>query len=248
MRMRAFRLLFLCLCLPLHAQTYTILAEDAAGLWGQADGSGCGNDIVRAAFAASGVRVELEAVPYNRAKKLVLGGKALACFGMSWSDELRGKVVFSREPIYSTVCTVFVRKADSDRYRGPADIRPGTIVGTVLGYEYPPDFGELVGRGALLPESALSEAKSLQKLAMGRLDIAAANLDSLKSEKYLLALAGVEGRVVAAFTLGSSGTYLGFAAGNPETPAAIEAFDKGMRIIAGDGSRDRIIALWKQKR
>jgi ABC-type amino acid transport substrate-binding protein len=243
-----FPLLFLCAAVQLHPQAYTILAEDAAGLWGQRDGTGCGNDIVRAAFAASGIRISLEVAPYNRVKKLVLTGKALAGLGMSWSEELRGKVVFPQEAIYTNTCTVFVRKAEASRFRTAGDIPSGSPIGTVLGYEYPPAFAELVRLGKLVPDPALSEEKSLQKLAMGRLDLVAAMLDSLKSDAYLLGLAGVGDRVVAAFTLGGSATYLGFSALNPETPAAIAAFDRGMRTIARNGRLDAIIAAWKAGR
>ena len=87
--------------------TYTILAEDAAGLWGQADGSGAGNDIVKAAYAAMGVKVKLSIVPYNRCKTFVMTGHALACFGMGWSDEFKGKVIFPQERIYTNTATIF---------------------------------------------------------------------------------------------------------------------------------------------
>ncbi len=40
----------MAVALTIFPQTYTILAEDAAGLWGQEDGTGYGNDIVKAAF------------------------------------------------------------------------------------------------------------------------------------------------------------------------------------------------------
>ncbi len=145
------------------AQTCTIHAEDAAGLWGQADGTGCGNDIVKAAFRASGVEVSLVTTPYNRAKTFVMEGKALACFGM------------------------------------------------------------------------------------GRVDVALIQLDSLKSAAYVMKAAGVSDRIEVAFSLGVTRTYLRFAVDNPDTPAAIKAFDEGMVKIKADGTLDKIIAFWKSK-
>lgn len=246
------RFFFLVMILALariqFAQAYIVLAEDAAGLWGQADGTGCGNDIVKAAFEASGVSVQLEITPYNRAKVLVLEGKVLACFGMSWSEELAGKVVFASEPIYTTTSTVFVRKADTARFGKAADAPAGTSVGTVLGYEYPEGFVRLVKSGILVPDAAPSEEQSLKKLALGRIDLAIANVDALKSAEFLLSQAGVADKIQTAFTLGSSGTNLGFSSGNPETPAAIRAFDAGMARIRANGSLARILAFWKSKR
>lgn len=234
--------------LPLFPQTYTILAEDAAGLWGQEDGTGCGNDIVKAAFAASGIRVTLEVMPYNRAKVLVMSGKAFACFGMSWSEELVGKVVFASEPIYSTTSVVFARASETGKYERASKLRRGTSVGTVFGYEYPEAFVRLVRSGTLAPDPSPSEAQSLKKLAYGRIDLAIANVDALKSADFLLREAGVVDKVEEAFDLGGSGTYIGFCAANAETPAAIRAFDAGMAAIRADGSLARILASWKARR
>jgi len=225
-------------------QTYTILAEDEAGLWGQADGTGCGNDIVKAAFAASGVSVRLEITPYNRAKILVLKGKALACFGMSWSEELAGKVRFASVPIYSTTSLIFVRGSEAARYRSVDSLPAGTRVGTVLGYEYPVDFVRLVKAGILVPEDSPSEEQNLKKLALGRIDLAILNLNSLKRAENMMREAGVTGQVREAFALGGQGTFVGFAIGNPETPAAIKAFDEGMAKITSNGTLARIMATW----
>jgi polar amino acid transport system substrate-binding protein len=234
--------------LCLFPQAYTIFAEDAAGLWGQPDGTGCGNDIVKAAFEASGVDVRLEIVPYNRAKVLVMEGRAFACFGMSWSKELRGKIDFPAEPIYSTVTTVFVRKADASRIRKAADIPAGTVAGIVLGYEYPEEFVRLVDSGVVKLDAAPSEALCLKKLALGRIDVAIANLDSLKSAEYLMNEAGVADRIQEAFALGVSGTYLGFNAKNPDTPAAMRAFEAGMAELRASGKLESLIAAWRARR
>lgn len=245
---------FFCLLLLVAASstayaqnTYTILAEDAAGLWGQADGTGAGNDIVKAAYAAMGVKVSLNVVPYNRCKTSVMNGRALACFGMAWSDELEGKIVFPHERIYTTISTIFVRKADAHRYKSIADIQPETHVGTVLGYEYPETFMGLLKSKNLILDTAHNEVQSLKKLAAGRFDLVVANLDELKNADYLLKQAGVADSVQTAFVLESSGTFLGFALADPKTAGALKTFDAGMARIRRDGTLARILASWKEK-
>jgi polar amino acid transport system substrate-binding protein len=231
-----------------YAQTqYTILAEDAAGLWGQADGTGAGNDIVRAAFAAMGDKVIFKIVPYNRCKTYVMNARALACFGMGWSDEFKGKVTFSAEPIYTNTATIFVRKTDVQKYKSISDVRPKSKVGTVLGYEYPPAFMRLLQAETFLPDDALSEVLSLKKLVAGRFDFVVANLDDLKSAQYLLEEAGVANEVQTAFSMDKSGTFLGFSVGVPQTPAALKTFDAGMQVIKRDGTLERILEAWKVK-
>lgn len=227
--------------------TYRILAEDSAGPWGQPDGTGAGNDIVRAAFEAVGEKVVFTIVPYNRCKVKVMEGLALACMGMGWSEELRGKVLFPKFPIYSNTATLFVRKVDADKYRKVTDIAHKTRVGTVLGYEYPDAFTQLVKAGKLVPEDALNESSSLKKLAAGRVDLVIANLDDLKGADYLLKQAGVADRVQVAFTMESSDTYLGFAVGDPKTSAAMKSFDTGWVVIQRNGALAKILASWKAK-
>jgi ABC-type amino acid transport substrate-binding protein len=225
--------------------TYQILAEDAAGLWGQSDGTGAGNDIVRAAFEASGDKVIFSIVPYNRCKTKVMEGRVLACFGMGWSEELKGKVIFAKRPIYTNTATIFVRKTDAAKYRKVGDIAPKTPIGTVLGYEYPDTFAQLVKSGTVVPNSAINETTSLKMLAAGRFDLGIAKLDDLKSAEYLLRQAGVEDRVQVAFTMESAGTFLGFSASDPKTPAAMKSFDAGMELIQKNGTLAKILASWK---
>jgi polar amino acid transport system substrate-binding protein len=233
-----------------HAQTqttYTILAEDAAGLWGQADGTGAGNEIVQAAFAAMGDKVSLQIVPYNRCKTYVMNGRALACFGMSWSEELKGKVVFPKERIYTNTGTIFVRKTDGRKYKSIADIPPRTKIGTVLGYEYPDPFPRLLKSEVFILDEALSEVQSLKKLALGRTELVIANLDDLKSAEYLLKQAGVGDSVQTAFVLESAGTFLGFSVTDPKTTMAMKTFDAGMAKIKTDGTLAKILRTWKAK-
>jgi polar amino acid transport system substrate-binding protein len=226
---------------------YPILAEDAAGLWGQADGTGAGNDIVRAAFEAMGDKVTFSVVPYNRCKAQVMEGHSLACFGMGWSEELKGKVVFAKHPIYTNTATLFVRKADAEKFRKVGDIADGTRIGTVLGYEYPETFVQLVRSGKLVPDNAINETLSLRKLAAGRFDLVIANLDDLKSAEYLLKQAGMTDRVQVAFTMESAGTFLGFAGGDTHSAVAMKSFDAGMVLIQKNGTLAKILASWKAR-
>ncbi|MET0859109.1 MAG: hypothetical protein ABWY27_20345, partial [Telluria sp.] len=78
-----------------------ILVEDAASPWSNHDGHGYANDLVRAAFAAAGVDVELVVVPYARCKAMVMQGSTVACFSMSASPELANRVRFSAKQLFS---------------------------------------------------------------------------------------------------------------------------------------------------
>src|SRR5499433_2311933 len=72
-----------------EAQTKSLVlaVEDDASPWSRPDGSGYANDVVRAAFKAVGVAVELQVVPYARCKRMALRGEVAGCFNMSPSPE-----------------------------------------------------------------------------------------------------------------------------------------------------------------
>jgi polar amino acid transport system substrate-binding protein len=229
------------------ADPVTILAEDAAGPWGQANGTGCGNDLVVAAFQAAGVEVRLEAQPYARAKKQVLAGRAEACFGMSWTDELKGKVVFPKHPLYETKATFFARPEDAGRWKTAADLK-GSEVGVVRGYEYPVEVMDLADGGAITLYENSNEEQNLRMLAERRLDLVIVMVDELKNEGFVADKVGGLARVTPVFSLGTQGTFVGFAADRPETPRLVAAFDQGMDLIEKNGTRNRILETWKARR
>ncbi|MGL4370723.1 MAG: substrate-binding periplasmic protein [Spirochaetota bacterium] len=228
-------------------QPLYILAENEAGPWGQPDGSGCGNDIVTAAYKAAGASVILDVVPYNRAKKLLLSGKALGCFGMAWDPAFEKKVVFADQPLYSNSAVIFLRKTERIPFSHIDDFPKGTRVGTVLGYEYPAAIRKLIRTGQICPVPAASEQINLRILASGRLDAVICMVDELKSPDYLMTQAGVTGAVCTAFVADRSGTYIGFAVSHPQREYALKMFNKGMAVIKRNGTYDRIIRTWIKK-
>lgn len=225
-----------------------IAAEDGAGPWGQADGTGCGNDIVLAAFGAANVPVKLEIMPYSRAKSGVLSGHYVACFGMAWTEDLKGKVVFADKPLYSVTALLVQSLSRPLGAQAAKDLAAGTRVGTVFEYEYPPAFYDLVKQGILVPMPAYSEVMSLRNLDLNRIDAALLVVDELKSLDYLIAQAGLEGKVGPAFALGGQGTYLGFSTAHPQSGFARRRFNEGFARITKDGTLKRILDVWRGRR
>jgi polar amino acid transport system substrate-binding protein len=224
-----------------------IAAEDGAGPWGQPDGSGCGNDIVLAAYAAVKVPAKLEVIPYSRAKTGVLSGKYVACFGMAWTDDMKGLVTFADKPLYSVTAMLLQNAAKPLKASNPRELPHGTKVGTVFEYEYPAAYYDLVKQGIIDPLASYSEINSLKNLDANRIDAALVVVDELKSVDYLIGKAGLAGRVTPAFSLGGQGTYLGFSTLHPQSEFARTKFNEGYALIARDGTLKRILETWKAK-
>ncbi|MET0857987.1 MAG: transporter substrate-binding domain-containing protein [Telluria sp.] len=168
-----------------------ILVEDAASPWSNRDGTGYANDLVRAAFEAAGVTVDLTVVPYARCKTLVRQGGAVACFSMSDDLDMAKLVRFSDKPLFSVTPRFYYNVSRAPRARSVEQLNAGMRVGIVLGYEYPPFVAQLAARGVVL-ENGRSDVANLRKLAVGRLDFALVMTDEMRSEELIQAQAGVK--------------------------------------------------------
>jgi polar amino acid transport system substrate-binding protein len=240
-------LLFLLIQLPGYAgEKFVLGAEDQAGPWGRSDGMGCGNDIVKAAFAASGDTAILMILPYARAKQMAVDGKLEGCFAMSWMTEFKGKIIFAAKPIYKVEVTLLTRHDDTLKATSLADLPQGSILGLVKDYEYHPEVRMSDNRNLIIEEVA-SEQQNLKKLAAGRIRATVVCCDPLKSFHWLLKQAEVEGKVDSAAVVGIQGSYVGFSLKKPSGVLAKKQFDKGMAIIKKNGTYDSILKIWLNK-
>jgi polar amino acid transport system substrate-binding protein len=224
--------------------TLAVAVEDDAGLWSLRDGSGYANDVVRAAFAAAGVVISLEVVPYARCKQMLLEGVVAACFSMSPAEDHDPQVALSAEPLFVCSSELVQRTADRRDFTDAAHVPRGVIVGTVLGYEYPDALYQLEREHVVELEPSASEDLNLKKLAQGRIDAAVVNINRTKPLGYMIARAGVTGRVRRGFTLGELAAYVGFSHKHARGDEAHARFDQGMEIIVADGTRERIERDW----
>ncbi|HXE98422.1 MAG TPA: transporter substrate-binding domain-containing protein [Dongiaceae bacterium] len=221
-----------------------IAVEDDAGPWSQREGTGFANDVVRAAFKAAGVEVELTVVPYARCKDMVFKGKVAACFSMSWLPEFTGKVVFADKPLFSCYSDYFTGSRKPLKATQESDLPRGTVVGIVSGYEYPPSVYALKEKGIVVFEESESEVLNLKKLALGRIDAALVNYNKTKPAELLLKKAGVSDKVKRAFRSGTLGSFIGFSTKHPQGMEALKEFNRGYRIISSNGTRDKAERKW----
>lgn len=227
-------------------ERFILGAENQAGPWGGNDGAGCGNELVRAAFAAAGDAVDLKVLPYVRAKTLTIEGELAGCFGMSWSAELTDQIVFAAKPLYQVQCVLLRRRGSPVKFQALGELPPKTVLGLVRDYEYPAGVRATATRGVLIEETN-SEVQNLEKLAAGRIDAVVVNCDALKSLPLLLKEAGVEGEIESVSLVGVMDTFVGFSVRNPAGLRAREHFDRGMAIILANGTYDAIMQTWIRK-
>ena len=233
--------------LPAHAPAAPALevaVEDAAALWSRGDGTGFANDVVRAAFHAAGIEVAFRVVPYARCKQMVRQGAVAACFSMSRDPDLKGSVLFPSVPIFTCYADLFLDPKHPLAGAHLRDLPRGTVVGTVLSYEYPDEVRKAVKSGAIVLDESPTEQMLLRKLAAGRLPAAIFNVNDAKSIAYLSALAHVPNTAVRVDRVGVLQSYLGFSVKHPRGAESLKKFEEGLRRIGGDGTLAEISRRW----
>jgi polar amino acid transport system substrate-binding protein len=232
---------------PDTSGTLEIAVENAAGPWSLPDGSGYANEIVVAAFHAVHTDVRLQVVPYARCKQMVVEGLVAGCFSMSRLPELEATVAFANVPLFVCRSDYFQNLSKPVPAKRAADLPKGTTVGIVLGYEYPDSLYDLVRNGQIVLDDAATEEINLRKLADGRIQATILNYDDIKTADYLLAEAGVTGKVNLAFPGGVLPSFIGFSRKHPRGLAALARFNEGVRIITASGVATQIKAAWAAK-
>ena len=221
-----------------------IAAEDDAGPWSYRDGTGLANDEVQAAFRAVGVGIQMNVMPYARCKDYVERGKMAAAFSMSWVDDLKGKVLFPSQPLFICHSDFFYKPLTPLTATDKDGFAPGTKVGVVIGYEYPPLLYDLQARGSVVLEGSESEDLNLKKLMLGRIDSALLNYNEFKPVSLMLAKAGVQGPLQRAFSCGDLRSYIGFSVKHPRGRWARKKFELGFERIRASGELRQIEERW----
>jgi ABC-type amino acid transport substrate-binding protein len=162
---------------------------------------------------------------------------------MSPAPELHRVVRFSAEPLFVFNCQFF----ENPRWplaKRIEDFPRGTRIGTVIGYEYPPEMIERLERGGVVLEAAPTEETNLKKLAAGRIAAAVVNRDAVKSSDWVAERAGVIGRVRSVFSIGRMPAYIGFSTVHPRGNTLADRFDRGYARVIASGERDHIQKRW----
>lgn len=220
-----------------------ILVEDAFSPWSDRNGAGLANELVRAAFGAVNVEVDMTVVPYARCRALVIQGSVPSCFSMSPAGDLLNVVRFSDKPLFSVTVHAYVAKARRLKLRSLDDLRRGMRVGIVNGYEYPQGVAELAGRGIIL-ERNRSETANLRKLAANRLDVTLVLADHFRSAELVERQSGAS-NIVHAFIGPTQGSFIGFSLLNRDGEHQRALFNAGYSIIEENGQKASIEARWR---
>lgn len=189
--------------------------------------------IAAEAMRRSGHEIKTEFMPWARILKDGSDGRC-GILGI-WRNAERELIFDFSQPLLQQELGFFVRKGATHQFKTAQQLM-GLSIGIERGTYLPP----LLNDKNLRFDLASSLQKNLQKLALGRIDLAfgakEAGLAGLEREPALKAK--VEWLAPG---LERKDTYLAFAKSHPKADEWVAAFDKGLASMKADGSLQRIL-------
>lgn len=235
-------LLLLTLSANASAETITVGAEDdwapySSVVNGKAQGFAV--DVVREAFAAVGVTVEFEVLPYARCLAKARAGKLIGCFDAVPNGMIAPHYLWHEHPLFTTHMNVYALAGAAEHDMTAARLE-GKTVGVARDYEYGDEFDldtKIVRRVVDKNE------QGFKMLQAGRIQYMAAEqriADAL-FRRYPQAFGG---KFKVAGTVSTPGLYMAFTKDVPDGARYLAKFNTGYTIIRSNGKYKDIEKRW----
>lgn len=196
-------------------------------------------DLVRAAWDAAGVDVELVPLPYARCMREVESGKLAGCFDTLRDARTEDKYRWHKYHLFRARIGIYGRTDGPSVTMNVQSLR-GKRVGVTNGYDYGTAFD---GDAAMVRDVAVSDLTSLRKLVAGRVDYA------LVFDRVAAEIAANQPTLAQGFRLRGvllePSLYLSFSKKYPGVEPLIARFDAGLDRIRKNGEYARIEARWR---
>jgi polar amino acid transport system substrate-binding protein len=197
-------------------------------------------DIVKAAWAAAGVSLELVPLPYARCMRMVDNGDLDGCFDTLRDARTEARYRWHRQPLFKARIAIYGRTADPHAAVIGAEDLLGQRVGVTNGYDYGAAFD---GDRRMVRDVAVSDLVSLRKLVAGRVDYA------LVYDRVAERIADLHPELAPFFVqrgvLVEPLLYLSFKRNGDALTPLIAKFDQGLEHIRKSGEYARIEARWR---
>ncbi|MBC9252788.1 ABC transporter permease [Pseudomonas alcaligenes] len=201
---------------------------------------GLSADIVRAAFAASDTRIELQPYPYSRCMELTRTGQLAACFNTAPDARIAAEYRLPSQPLFSDDILLWANHELAAPVTDLAQLAKHRVAVTI-GYEYGSAFDSLQNIQRI---PVRRDYNGFLMLQHGRVDFTAAyrgTAENLFREHPELA-----GQFAPVATLHQPQLFLSFSRYHPQAELLLERFDQGMRRIKHDGRYQQILQQWQQ--
>lgn len=226
----------------LAGETIVIGAEDdwypySGRINGEARGFGV--DVVRESFAAVGVTVKFESVPYIRCLELTKRGKFLACNEPARTDETEPHLLWPDQPIFSARSMIYARRPSTEAGLTTKSLE-GRKVLVTHGFEYGNEFDN---NKKVIRIAATKEISVFRMLLAGRGDYALA-YEKVAAHIFRENPKEFADKFVAVGTTAETHMYCAFSKSFPDSKRYLALFNEGFAKIQKNGKYREIEKRW----
>lgn len=225
-----------------HQLPVRIAAEDNWPPFSDENGKGLSTQLVSAAFARSGYRIETIAVPYARALHYTAQGKTEACWNVTRQANTERDYLLHQQPLFQAASSFYFHGV-AKNYRSVAEIPDGTVVGVILGYEYGDLFEQHKKRFQLVEVSTHPQLIAL--LQHDKVQLAIFFDDVLAY--YLAQPALRQIRLEKGQLNHVSDIYVAFSRVSPRSEVLAQALDAGLKELQRNGDYQRLLRQFRQQ-
>jgi len=222
------------------AETVKILAENDWAPWAQGDGTGIGNDVIRAAFKAVGIDVQYEVVLYDRALAMVKEGSAIACFNVPRQADNETTFLWPAQKLSTVRSMFYALSSFTGTVRSAADLA-GKRLGLTEGYGY---GNAIEQNNAIIKDYSRTDEIITKKLLAGRVDFV---ILYERCADIIIKNLNAVGKIKAVGVSDSADIYLAFSKANADSRKYLDLFNRGFQIIQSNGTYDAIMREWEAK-
>jgi len=201
-------------------------------------------DLVAAAYAAVGVEVRFELMPYARCMAQTRAGTLVACFNTTRTALIEGDYLWPAKPMFTERFLIYARAEEP--HRGPPlrvkDLE-GQKVAVTRGYEYGSEFDANPRIDRIVTSH---DENNFELLLRGRARYTLA--PDANTRLLLQRRPEMTHRFKVVGALSYFGIYTTFSRMHPDAREALVAFDEGMKLIAANGTARAIQERWRQAR
>ncbi|WP_439466684.1 substrate-binding periplasmic protein [Roseateles sp. NT4] len=201
-------------------------------------------DIVTAAYAAVGIEVQLDLLPYARCMAQTRTGALVACFNTTRTALIDGDYLWPAKPMFNERFLIYAR-TDEAQPAAPLRVKDleGQKVAVTRGYEYGSEFD---ANPRVLRVVTSHDENNFELLLRGRARYTLA--PDANTRLLLQRRPEMAGRFKVVGALSYFGIYTTFSRTHPDSRQALAAFDEGMKLIQANGTFRAIQERWKQPR
>ncbi|MDO8342279.1 MAG: transporter substrate-binding domain-containing protein [Cellvibrio sp.] len=213
-------------------------AEDSWPPYSDAKGQGISTDLIKAAFAKSGLTPTLHVLPYARVLHDLASGKIDGGYNVTLQSTTQDKYIFGQVPLLRVEAYWFFIPDMHPTIKSIADIPDKFRVGVIRDYEY----GDIYEnhRRRFTEVQVSQQSQIIRMLKQGRID-AAVMFD--REAEFALKEMNLDAAIFDKRFLNHIGdVYVAFSHKSPRARWLAEQLDKGLLMMKETGEYDRILS------